>query len=272
MQPQVNAAEDKKLLDKKAFIVFVTYLILGLSWIYFTDWIVFTTADDSRAITELQTQKGFFYVIGSALIIYFLITYLNTKLTSTSESFYELFRAHPSAMLIISNPSGQIIKANKSAQKLFVSESSLESTIFANLISDLDSADKELVEAFQNSDQDESKIVKFDLESGTIYLNVHYQGSIDASPELELVVLNEVSSTVNYLQEKQELILLLRGYAQATSHNIRRPLSNILGLSELLNEKGLESEIAFEALKHLYSSAKELDEELQKVSEKSANH
>lgn len=260
------------MLDKKAFIVFVTYLVLGLCWIYFTDWIVFTTTEDSKIITELQTQKGFAYVIGSAIIIYVLITYLNAKLKSTSESFYELFRAHPTAMLIISNPSGQIIKANKSAKKLFSIENSLESASFHDLISGLDMGDRDLIEAFQNSDNEKSKIGKFESENGIVYLNIHCQGSIDMSPELELVVLDEVSSTANYLHEKQELISLLRGYAQATSHNIRRPLSNIMGLSDLLNEEGLESKEASEALGYLKESAKDLDEELKKVADKSANH
>ena len=263
---------DKKLLDKKAFIVFVTYMVMGSLWIYFTDRFLFETTEDSLIITEIQTQKGFLYVLLSGLVIYFLITYLNTKIKLTYQSYYDLFRHHPSAMLIVSSVSGKIISANRSAHSLFSGKNLLNSMNLNVLITDLSEKEVAIVAPFRKSNQNECVIKKFESEEQVVYLNVYKQGAIDSMPELDLVVLDEVSSMVNYMQEKQELINLLKGYTKATSHNIRRPLSNILGLSEFLKEEGLSSKESFEALAFLRSSALDLDEELKKVSDQSAVH
>lgn len=55
-----------------AGVIAAIYLVLGLVWIRFSDQFVFSLAGASDYITELQTFKGFGYVIVTALLLYFL--------------------------------------------------------------------------------------------------------------------------------------------------------------------------------------------------------
>ncbi|TDO84361.1 PAS domain S-box-containing protein [Halanaerobium saccharolyticum] len=57
---------------KEEIKVILIYLIIGLSWIYFSDKILLLFVADSSQVNQLQTYKGIFYVISTALIFYFL--------------------------------------------------------------------------------------------------------------------------------------------------------------------------------------------------------
>lgn len=52
----------------------------------------------------------------------------------------------------------------------------------------------------------------------------------------------------------------LEEYAFITSHNLRRPLANILGLVQLFDEKKSDDDLNKEVMEKLKTSAKELDE------------
>jgi len=53
-------------------IIFI-YLIIGFSWIYFSDALLLDLTTDIAQFNQLQTYKGTFYVIFTALIFYFLL-------------------------------------------------------------------------------------------------------------------------------------------------------------------------------------------------------
>lgn len=65
------------------------------------------------------------------------------------------------------------------------------------------------------------------------------------------------------IKSKESLVIKnkkLEEYAFITSHNLRRPLANILGLVELLEEGGSDSTLKDEVHKRLKTSAHELDD------------
>jgi hypothetical protein len=49
------------------------YLLFGAAWIFFTDQLLETQTRDVRALTFLQTSKGWFYVALSGLLLFHLI-------------------------------------------------------------------------------------------------------------------------------------------------------------------------------------------------------
>jgi C4-dicarboxylate-specific signal transduction histidine kinase len=57
---------------KKAFIIATVYAIAGLIWIAFSDRFVLSFTDDITLLSRYQTEKGFFYVIITAILVYFL--------------------------------------------------------------------------------------------------------------------------------------------------------------------------------------------------------
>ena len=81
-------------------IIFI-YIIIGLSWIYFSDDLLLALTNDIEQFNKIQTYKGTFYVLVTALIFYFLLKkYIgnlrkqqeklkesNQKLTAMNEQF-----------------------------------------------------------------------------------------------------------------------------------------------------------------------------------------
>ena len=63
---------------KEEFKLVLIYLVIGLGWIYFSDKILLAFTADIDQFNQLQTYKGIFYVIVTAIIFYFLFKkYLN---------------------------------------------------------------------------------------------------------------------------------------------------------------------------------------------------
>ncbi|WP_102797475.1 putative bifunctional diguanylate cyclase/phosphodiesterase [Bowmanella denitrificans] len=62
----------KKASRVAAFIA-LAYLILGASWILFSDLALQRAVPDTQLLTQLQTYKGWFYVAVNALLLYWLI-------------------------------------------------------------------------------------------------------------------------------------------------------------------------------------------------------
>lgn len=53
--------------------IILIYLLIGFGWIYFSDRISFWLTDSMESFSEIQSLKGIFYVILTAIILYFLI-------------------------------------------------------------------------------------------------------------------------------------------------------------------------------------------------------
>ncbi len=49
------------------------YLIVGISWILFSDNLLYFFVTDSNTLTELQTYKGWFYVIITSILLYVML-------------------------------------------------------------------------------------------------------------------------------------------------------------------------------------------------------
>ena len=56
-----------------ALKITLIYLIVGLIWILFSDQVILLTEDSASSLTLLQTYKGWFYVIITATLLFYLI-------------------------------------------------------------------------------------------------------------------------------------------------------------------------------------------------------
>lgn len=72
----------KTLLKSSPWIITFIYLIVGFIWIAFSDQWVLSIFEDPETITRVQSQKGFFFVAASALLIFLLIRKSNSMLGS----------------------------------------------------------------------------------------------------------------------------------------------------------------------------------------------
>ena len=60
-------------LDWSPLWIALVYAALGILWIVWSDAAVLAVVRDQEALTRLQTYKGWFFVVASAALIYFLV-------------------------------------------------------------------------------------------------------------------------------------------------------------------------------------------------------
>ncbi|MCU0389482.1 MAG: PAS domain-containing protein [Thermoflexibacter sp.] len=75
----------------------------------------------------------------------------------------------------------------------------------------------------------------------------------------------DITDKVNYINELEKKNEQLAEIARLNSHEIRRPLANILGLVALFNKENPGDEFNIQVLDKLYLSAKELDEVIHRI-------
>jgi signal transduction histidine kinase len=63
----------------------------------------------------------------------------------------------------------------------------------------------------------------------------------------------------------------LQDIASISSHNIRRPVATILGLTNLFDRKNLDNPLNKDVIEHLETSAMELDDVIHMIVEKTAS-
>ncbi|HSV87291.1 MAG TPA: PAS domain S-box protein [Bacteroidales bacterium] len=101
------------------------YLIVGLSWIIFSDVFLLRQINNLESMRLFQTYKGWFFVIITALLLFFLIKRYFFKILATQKSLNEtrqhyslLFKNNPQAMWIFDNKNQRIFEVNEAAQIL----------------------------------------------------------------------------------------------------------------------------------------------------------
>ncbi len=106
---------------REDLIVPVIYLIVGLIWIWLSDTILFELSvvyDLSKEkILLINNWKGFFYVIITSVLLYFLIRNRTQSLIATKNDFKRFFEENPSPMWIYDRQTSDILLANHAACK-----------------------------------------------------------------------------------------------------------------------------------------------------------
>ena len=70
--------------------IIIIYIIVGFFWIYSSDRILLYLVNDMETFNQLQTYKGAFYVLSTALLLYFLIKRYASNLKESKEEVYAL--------------------------------------------------------------------------------------------------------------------------------------------------------------------------------------
>lgn len=69
-----------RIYRSSPLIVALIYLVIGGLWILFSDRVLAGLIDDPRALTTLQTYKGWFYVVTTAYLAYLLVSWSEENL------------------------------------------------------------------------------------------------------------------------------------------------------------------------------------------------
>ncbi|RCK74041.1 MAG: hypothetical protein IGBAC_2188 [Ignavibacteriae bacterium] len=92
-------------LRKNVYFIVIVYTIIGGLWIYFSDELVESLYADVQTITEIQTFKGWIYVLITAILLFFMINRLYNQL----KNYYEQALKNHTSLKLIFDHVGSII-------------------------------------------------------------------------------------------------------------------------------------------------------------------
>jgi PAS domain S-box-containing protein len=100
------------------------YLLLGGLWIVLSDHVLFLSGASRDQITNIQTFKGWFFILASATLIYGLARYYMSSVENAraalqeSEARFQGFMRHVPAITFIKDPDGRYLFVNQRASVL----------------------------------------------------------------------------------------------------------------------------------------------------------
>ncbi len=102
-------------------IIAFAYLTIGALWILFSDRLVASLAQDAATLVRLQTYKGWFYVLTTAILLYIMIAAyvrrfrrLQANQRESAARYQTLFDAGPDALFVLDSQ-GRILDANRAS-------------------------------------------------------------------------------------------------------------------------------------------------------------
>lgn len=233
------------------------YLLVGVLWILFSDKLLSGLVTDAATLSFLQSIKGSFYVVATALLLWALVhNYTqkekksNVKLRESEQRYRSVFHDSKSVMLLIDNDSGLISDANKAALDYY----GYSYNEIRNLkITDITVSSKE------NIDHGVDKILhggqdcfnfRHRLKNGEIRDVKVYSGKIRMGDKPMLFsIIHDVTRQVEMEQElikakekAEESDKLKTAFMANLSHEIRTPMNGIIGFSDLLRSPELTTE------------------------------
>lgn len=148
--------------EKKIILI---YLIVGFSWIYFSDRILLSVVDDVETFNRLQTFKGTFYVLFTAILLFILIKRYVDSLKESKEEVHALneqLTAYNEELLAMNEELDQSLDELNELNERFIS--------MINVVSDLGEENKtNETEFLSNLLKSAVKIVP-EADYGKIYL------------------------------------------------------------------------------------------------------
>jgi len=144
------------------------YILLGILWIAFSDRLLSVLVSDPIQLTVLQTYKGWFYVAGTGILLFFLLSYemrvraQAIDLLEQERKFVSAVVNTASALVYVVDLEGRIIKFNRACQEITgYTFTEVKNIPFWDLLVNLDD-----MEAFKQVYEDlKSTNAPFDYES-----------------------------------------------------------------------------------------------------------
>lgn len=190
-------------------------------------------------------------------IVYNIERFKNIIKIKESEQLYnDLFELSPQPIFVIDAATLQILDVNQACEKLYefkkeeLVNQSIK-TIFKDEESIFDNHQTIITQTHQKKNKEK------------IIAEVKYNKIIHNNKEAIIIVSNDITKSIEHLNKIENQNEKLKDIAWIQSHIVRAPLTNILGLIQLINET--ESVKDKELLLHLNQSVQELDNSINKI-------
>lgn len=246
----------------------LTYLLIGLVWIFISDWLIYQVIfNDPYHLVLTQNVKGVFFVLITAVLIFFIL-HKNEKNFKNLENQYEhSFYKNPVPIGIYKIKDLSFVALNNAAVKILgFSRDEMESMTILDIIpqEDIPIIKKRLEEGFNSKSN--TGIWRLQTKKGSIiHVSMITTQTFFEGDECRMVMAidaEEFLANQHQLKFKEDQISAIQ---HISSHQVRRHLANLLALSKLV-EKLSPKEIADEQIgKKIEFSAKMLDKEIKNL-------
>ena len=265
----------KNFSINKPWAITVIYMIIGVSWIFFSDIFINSIfSDDIQEMSRFQMIKGFLYVLLTGLLLYYLINRLYNRINGGKQELELLF----------TNPNLGIFKVDKAGNFTYVSP---------NISQIIGYSDRELIgknvidltpEKYRGHDLKTMNKIKDNPSDGSFIVNKYLKDKDGKTAIIKIYGIslkNKKGQLTGYLAAFQNITVQetflknlesknkhLKELASDQSHLVRAPLARILGIIELVQNVDLTPGERSDLIKHIKSSGEELDKALKDISRK----
>ena len=254
------------------------FLATGLLWINFSDGWLYSLHSDAAQQQFISNSKGYLFVVLSTLMLYVLMRYHDRRLISEQRNLQRQTEENRLLFDVLNKVENYIIITDAQGAITWINQS-LE--VFAGYSLDevrgryprdiyraaenSEDAKLQIENALKNKTNCTVEILNYKKNGEKYWISLHVAPLFNQKHELTgfLSIQSNITRHRNQECRLSQQNELLRKVTWMTSHDIRRPLSSILSLVELI-KTGTEDEIA-EFLPLLYQSAEELDEIIRTV-------
>jgi PAS domain S-box-containing protein len=264
-------------MKKYPLRISVVYFLVASVWIFVSDWSLAQL--NSSTITYLQSAKGFLFVTATSIGIYFITCRGYNRITRQELDYKRLFDESPHPILVYDTDTLKVLAANHAffAKYEYSLQETMELKVTDLCLPQEEMAVLDFIQRVSNKTSSDSGIWKSKNKSGTVfYTAVSSYASTFKGRKVRMMILTDVDEEMKAKQalfssEKklQSQLSQLREIAWIQSHELRRPLANIMGLVSLLEMDVHKPEELTENLRLLEQSCNELDDIIKDIVAKS---
>ncbi|MGV3641457.1 MAG: sensor histidine kinase [Adhaeribacter sp.] len=250
-----------------ALLIALLYFLVGALWIFLTDKFTLQNSPDTRFFHVLQTYKGILYMLLSSVGLFWLIRRLDFKLREQGKEYEVLFEENPNPMWVVDMETLFFLAVNRAALEQYgYSKEEFLTMTPAQIRPDEDQ--KAFLEAWQQPIETYQAFGRWRMlrKSGEIVVAEVYRHKVQfRGRPASLHLILDITGRIRAEEDRNKLIqeltnqnLDLQQFAYITSHNLRAPIANIMGL---VNLYAVDNPPAFnqEIINKLGASARNLD-------------
>ncbi|GGF43009.1 response regulator [Echinicola rosea] len=255
---------------KSSLRIALIYILIGGSWVTFSSLFLDQFQEDLglSKMVMFEVVKAILFVGASGVLIYLLVERSMKLDRRVWEGYEVIFDNIPISMWVVDKQSGKIVNSNEMAAIIFGDKIQRKSAIGFDVFSGISKS--RLGEVYAAQKQSIKKCELKDRNGEKRMVDLYFVPFLRNRKE-KLMVAAVDNTTIHQNMIEKEILNnslkeqndRLRKFAFMNSHNLRRPLSNVLGMVNFIKD-GHPSKEVVEMLKQ---SSEELDEEVKKMNE-----
>lgn len=257
MEIQPGYATRKPIL----FIIFI-YLMAGLIWLYLGR-VIIGVIDSNNPHLDLRflyDLKNIFFLLFTGTALFFLLRTHQKRLLSAESNYFKLFEAAPGAVYVMNKINFRFLAVNDvMVNKYGYSRSQLLKMTVLDIRPE---SERSKIKEYLHSDHEEGHetgIWLHQKKNGEQFYMLISHHSIKFK-DIDAYIVIAIDVDKNVRNEKR-----LKEIAWSNSHEIRKPVSNILGLVALMKADGTAEATDTRVVELLTASANELDTVVKKI-------